>query len=186
MAALPSAAELAAWHAKLRAIETKRVYKDLAVSLASDGWRQMPNFDASNPFSVSEAAQLIKEAQVQISDLSVDPHYAKDGAKEGDWTDEVGCAYLKRLRAFFGMGKLEQGTEMSKAMALDTEADDTQVQKILNFPGYAAFEGHVHKGDFGAAMQFVEKDDDLGRLLQRFSLTFDGLSHVKAGKEDKL
>eukprot|EP01050_Picozoa_sp_SAG11_P000826 SAG11_NODE_30_length_23132_cov_22.413277_14_plen_37_part_00 len=36
----------------------------------------MPNFDASNPFSVSEAAQLIKGAEVKISDLSVGPKYA--------------------------------------------------------------------------------------------------------------
>ena len=38
-------AELAAWHVQLRAIESKRVYKDIATSLASVGWRQLPNFE---------------------------------------------------------------------------------------------------------------------------------------------
>eukprot|EP01050_Picozoa_sp_SAG11_P001303 SAG11_NODE_55_length_19449_cov_28.630135_12_plen_113_part_00 len=93
---------------------------------------------------------------------------------------------MQRLRVLFGMGKPEQGTEMAKAMAMDTEADDMLVQKILNFTEFPKFEGHVRNDDYAAALQIVEKDDELGRLLQRFTITFDGLSHVKAGKEDKL
>eukprot|EP01050_Picozoa_sp_SAG11_P002421 SAG11_NODE_123_length_15805_cov_15.133261_2_plen_69_part_00 len=66
----------------------------------------MPNFDEKNPFSVADAARLIKEAKVQINDLSVAEDFRQGGSKEGDWTNEVGCprattkgSYLSRLHS---------------------------------------------------------------------------------------
>eukprot|EP01050_Picozoa_sp_SAG11_P000199 SAG11_NODE_4_length_33019_cov_28.098909_26_plen_108_part_00 len=105
MAGLPTVAELG----RVAYIETKRVYKDIAMSLANEGWRQMPNFDQKNPFSVSDASKLIKKAKVQISDLSVDAVDKQGRAKEGDWTDDVGCTYMQLVRVFFGMGSQSKG-----------------------------------------------------------------------------
>eukprot|EP01050_Picozoa_sp_SAG11_P000198 SAG11_NODE_4_length_33019_cov_28.098909_25_plen_71_part_00 len=60
------------------------------------------------------------------------------------------------------------------------------VQKILNFPRFCEARGECAERCVWRRDADLEKNDEVGRLQQRFTLTFDSRAHVKAGKEDKL
>eukprot|EP01050_Picozoa_sp_SAG11_P035499 SAG11_NODE_13047_length_672_cov_1.614311_2_plen_173_part_00 len=144
----------------------------------------MLSYDPEDPFSVADAEALIQKTRVHVADLDMDE--AKFKKKLGDWFRSSGRTYLQRLTDAFGGITTPQSTEITDAMQAGYEANDEQIKQLLAMPDFPSFEGHVHAGDFVAARALAVADTVMGRQILHFSIPFDGLSHVKCKKEDKV